>query len=298
MSGCQIERSTITARDGHLVNTCVYTPFNAPSGYVIIINSTLGVWQSFYKEFAVFITSYGHVVMTFDYRGIGKTDHSGSKKNMMKHWGIYDVSAVISNARKRFPKLPIMMIGHGIGGQIIGLSPNTNQLENVVLINSSHPYIFYSSPISMIIKWLLSNILIPFWQGGLRILSSMLWDRNYMLSETILLEWRKWMRSEQGLFELYPSNFYRHLDIPFLILWAKDDRWTSSNGIRQLMKKYYPSVKSYWHFLDPKKGSLHKIGHKDFFREENACLWHLIHDWGQQHIYGLSGRLMSQSSRN
>lgn len=44
---------------------------NNATNKIIVISSAIGVKQSFYTKFAIYLANKGYLVFTYDYRGIG-----------------------------------------------------------------------------------------------------------------------------------------------------------------------------------------------------------------------------------
>ncbi|MEC8428943.1 MAG: CocE/NonD family hydrolase, partial [Pseudomonadota bacterium] len=64
--------NSIITNDGLSLSATIYSPKeNAKAG--VIINSATAVKQSYYQDFASFLASNGYLVVTYDYRGIGKS---------------------------------------------------------------------------------------------------------------------------------------------------------------------------------------------------------------------------------
>lgn len=52
-------------------------------------------------------------------------------------WGRLDIPAALG---ARFPDLPLVGLGHGVGGQLIGCMPNHAQARALVMIATSTGY--------------------------------------------------------------------------------------------------------------------------------------------------------------
>src|SRR5690606_9475808 len=106
------------------------------SGKVMIIVSAAGVLQSFYKKIAEFFQNNGISTITFDYTGVGKSLHGNIKKenSNLVNWGNRDLEAVIKHTIKTFPHHKIILLGHSIGGQLIGLAPSSFLADKIILV--------------------------------------------------------------------------------------------------------------------------------------------------------------------
>ena len=51
-----------------------------------------------------------------------------------------DQPAVIRHATARYPDLPLMLVGHSVGGQIFGLLDDAARVRRVLMIAAQHNY--------------------------------------------------------------------------------------------------------------------------------------------------------------
>jgi len=93
---------------------------------VTIINAATSVRCRYYSRFAEFLVSRGCDVITYDYRGIGVSRPAtlrGFDASWID-WGKLDFEAVLCFAARNFGGQPIDVVGHSIGGFVIGLAPS------------------------------------------------------------------------------------------------------------------------------------------------------------------------------
>jgi predicted alpha/beta hydrolase len=127
----------IIAEDGYTLSGTLREPSSGFKGF-IQINSGTGIPERFYRHFAKYLTKQGYVTVTFDYRGIGK-----SKPEKLKgfeatnfQWGELDMTAVLNWGIKNYPDLEKIVIGHSMGGQLIGTMKNADKIDRTILIAS------------------------------------------------------------------------------------------------------------------------------------------------------------------
>lgn len=108
--------------DGYTLTGTLYRPQHPKAS--IVVSSATGVPQAFYRRFAIYATQHHFQVLTFDYRGIGKSAPKTLKDFHMSYldWGHYVLSSAIDVLATS--SLPIYMIGHSYGGQALGLTRN------------------------------------------------------------------------------------------------------------------------------------------------------------------------------
>lgn len=128
---------TINTLDKLKLSATLYRPESEPKAGVII-NSATAVKQGYYQHFATYLAEQGYLVITYDYRGIGKSalDNCRDSKLTMQAWGERDFSAVIAYVTQTYPQFSWHCIGHSVGGQIIGLAENNHLLKSVYCVSS------------------------------------------------------------------------------------------------------------------------------------------------------------------
>jgi len=79
---------TVTCSDGRLISATKYDAIE-PNNKFILINSALGVRQSFYQTLAIFLSRNGYTVITWDPRGIGESSMVNVKNDpaKLRDWG-------------------------------------------------------------------------------------------------------------------------------------------------------------------------------------------------------------------
>ena len=110
----------ITARDGYRLGATLFQP-TASNGRAVMVMAATGVPQEYYGKFAAFLAERGFTVLTFDYRGIGRSLHGPVRavKAGMRDWALLDAAAAFEFLEKNFPNERLMAIGHSFGGQAL-----------------------------------------------------------------------------------------------------------------------------------------------------------------------------------
>ena len=130
--------TTIKTNDGTRIWISYYTPEES-NKKVIVIAPGVGLTHEYYDLFANFLVQQGFVVITFDYRGMGRSapeNLNGYSANMHQ-WAVQDINAVLLYAKQHYPGEEIIYIGHCMGGEIIGLSPASQYVNKIILVSSA-----------------------------------------------------------------------------------------------------------------------------------------------------------------
>lgn len=137
----QARTETIETRDGQAIVATVYAPSAEPERVVIVAAAT-GVKQAFYEPYARYLAKNKCAVISFDYRGIGRSLKTPLKqvKATIRDWGREDYPAVIDFARAQFPGKKLQIVGHSVGGQLVGMLEHTDRIDAVITVAAQHGY--------------------------------------------------------------------------------------------------------------------------------------------------------------
>src|SRR5256885_8309792 len=124
------EHFACQVRDGHRLGATLFRP-EAGNGRALQINAAAGVKQEYYGNFAAYLAERGFTVLTFDYRGIGRSGSFRLKNARMRDWAELDAAAALDFLGKNFPA-KLMAIGHSFGGQSFALIPGAERLAAVL----------------------------------------------------------------------------------------------------------------------------------------------------------------------
>lgn len=120
----RLEKGTALASDGYELAVTRF-PAEGRAWATLLCAGAMGVRQDFYAPFARFLSRHGVHVLTFDYRGMGWS-RRGSLRGFpatVTDWTDKDFNAMLGEARKAAPDLPLLLLGHSLGGQIFGAAP-------------------------------------------------------------------------------------------------------------------------------------------------------------------------------
>jgi predicted alpha/beta hydrolase len=269
----------IHAADGYPLSVTSYTP-KSSNGQVILINSATGVKQKFYSDFATHLALQGFRVFTYDYRGIGNSKPSTLKNfgASMHEWGTLDYHAVLKYLFLTYTDCQTTVIGHSIGGQILGMSPLSENVDRFITIGAQTPYLKNFdggfNRLKLIFFW---HILIPaltrlfgyFPASKLRLFED--------LPEGVADQWADWARNKNFLFEELPfmKQRFNALHQDSLMLSFTDDTYAPIGAVKDLMAFYTNLNWSHWH-LSPKDLGQKSIGHFSIFRSSVG-----FHSWNK-----------------
>lgn len=287
----QIKELEIPTNDGHSLIASKFTS-ESRNENTIVITSATGVLQKYYSKFAIFFALRGFVVYTFDYYGIGKsggseTDLKYNNANAMS-WGKNDQTAVVAFAKKENPNTKLTLIGHSIGGQLLGFNTNYHLIDKVILVASQTGYWKHFKGLHTLKMLLFWNVIIPFFTSIFGYFPAKKLGLFENLPKRVVYEWASWGRHPKYLMRSYnkQQHLFDRFKIPLLALSFSKDNYAPKNTVDKLVRLYKNAqVKRVHH--EPKAGGKH-VKHFGFFKS-----WAQEPFWEQCLNYILNGNYES-----
>lgn len=250
------------------------------SDKIMIIVSAAGVLQSFYKKIAEFFQNNSISTITFDYAGIGKSLHGNIKNenSSLVNWGNRDLEAVIKYTIETFPNHKIILLGHSIGGQLIGLTPSSYMADKIILVATQSGYWRFWKGVDKIKMWVNWYLLVPALTKVFGYLPSKKMSRMENLPKNVAEEWAKWCRSSDYLFAScsYNNLHFDGIKCKLTSISIDDDFFAPKKSVEWLTAKFSnASIKSL--HLFPENFKTLKIGHFSLFTEKfKDSLWNIL----------------------
>jgi predicted alpha/beta hydrolase len=269
----------IKAQDGFILSATLKEPKKEPKGF-IQINSGTGIPQSFYKHFANYLTDQGYVTITFDYRGIG-----GSKPKKLKgfhatnlQWGTHDMTSILDWGIKNYPDLRKIIIGHSMGGQLIGAMKNADKIDQSIMIASGTGY-WKDMPLNAL------KLLMPIlWYFYIPVTANICGygaakkiKQGENLPKGVAMQWRNWCVKddywESDFNEDLNKGSFSKLKGELKSISFNDDKIISQRANKKLLQ-YYSASHIEEQRISPSEVKLKSIGHFGFFSRKSSKLWH------------------------
>jgi predicted alpha/beta hydrolase len=263
----------VRTKDGKMIWVTCFIPQQS-NRKLMVIAPTACMAQDHYAFFASFLQEQGYTVITFDYRGMGRSapvDLKGYRASMHQ-WAVQDIDAVILFAKKDFPNQEIIFTGHGIGGEIIGLTQASQYLSRLILVNSalSCKKLW---PLKYRIRASVMNMVIRSLNKGFGYFPGKRVGYQENIPGGVIHEWINWCSNRNGLFDTFPDNNYRKFQVPLLVYSFSDDWHCPPKAVQELLNHFDNTVTT-WEHLHPRDAGLKKIGHGGFFSAQaKEVLW-------------------------
>jgi predicted alpha/beta hydrolase len=154
----ETEEIVLICKDGIQIHGDIWTSESASHARTVIINAATGVLARYYHRYARFLAERGFNVLTYDYRGIGRSRPRNLKGCgfRWRDWGELDFDAAIAFARGRFPDAPLLVVGHSIGGFLPGFAEGAVHIERMLTVGAQYAYFRdyeASQRVKMVLKW-------------------------------------------------------------------------------------------------------------------------------------------------
>lgn len=298
----------LSADDGHALGGYAWrhTQVTVMPRPVVIINAATSVRCHYYTRFAEHLFNAGADVLTYDYRGIGLS-RNGSIERLEAgwiEWGQRDFEAMLQYAVAAFPTQPIHVVGHSVGGVLIGLAPSNHRISRVFTMGAQHAYwpdYLAGKRLGMWLKWhcfmpTVTRALGYFpgkWLGWLEDTPAGV-VRDWVVMRAHFLDTYRYpggsCRLTSAECEALEARF-ASLTAPTLALSVTDDPYGTTKGIERLLKLYTGAPR--WHQrVTPKALNVAEIGHFAFFHSRfESQLWPIARHWlldaqGPGHVRG------------
>ncbi len=131
----------LRAKDGRSLAAHWFSATEARRG-AAVINGATGFPQTFYFKLAQYLAERGYDALIYDYRGMNFSAPRDLAREAarMSDWGLLDMPAALDAAAERAQGLPVVTLGHSIGGQFLGLLRNHAKARIHVQIATSVGY--------------------------------------------------------------------------------------------------------------------------------------------------------------
>ncbi|MEY4561021.1 MAG: hypothetical protein RLZZ618_298 [Pseudomonadota bacterium] len=276
------ERIEITCADGERLQGHFFNGGTQSPELPVLLSPATGVKQHFYLRFAAWLAAQGHDVLLFDYRGIGLSRQGRLKDSRatMAEWGQLDQVAALDWLLRRTRRAQVVLLGHSVGAQLIGLLPSHHRVARLVGVSASTGW-FKGMRLAFRLK-------ARFGLGFLLPLGSRL--KGYApasavglgedLPKGVARQWGEWCAAggfaTNAIRNQPELDFHAKVAAPITILYATDDDIATKVTVADLLRTL-PAAPSTVQAIEPKAHGLKRLGHIDWFRSSHQAVWPLIH---------------------
>jgi predicted alpha/beta hydrolase len=248
-----------------------------------MVMAATGVPQEYYGKFSTFLAQSGFTVLTFDYRGVGRSLHGSIKavRARMRDWALLDAAAAFGFLEKNHANEKIMLIGHSFGGQAFGLLPRPERIAAALTVGSQSGYWRnWPAPLGTAWMWLATHVGLPLTPRLFGYFPGSRLGLGEDLPTGVMIEWARWCRNPRYLVgDLGVEREYARFAAPIRLYAITDDRFAPLRAVEAL-SALYPNAKAEIRRVEPRDVNADSIGHFGFFRERfRDSLWREARDW-------------------
>lgn len=272
---------TIPCSDGYRLEARLFLPAGPAQGATVIVCPAIFVHQRFYARFADHLADRGFCALTYDNRGAGRSlaAEAPGWQHSLAHWGQRDLPAAVAWARALNPDHKLYLVGHSMGGQLVGLSPAIHRLDAVVTVAATSAYWgLWPAPMRwLILAWF---GLVPVLGRALGVFPADALGLGPDVASGPVRDWARWGRHAcyiHGPFGLSPCmDRYRGRVLAYSF--TDDEHLGCGDAVRAL-HSHYTRAELEHRRVDPRELGLARLGHFGYFRKEGLALWDETVDW-------------------
>jgi predicted alpha/beta hydrolase len=271
----------LTASDGYALGAATFGEGRSHTHGSVLVMPATGVPQSYYAKFAMYLAERGFSVLTFDYRGIGRSKNGDLRKmtTRMRDWALLDATAAFGFLSRQGAD-PVLIVGHSFGGQAIGLLEKPDRIRGALIVGSQSGYWRNWPPHGKLWMWPTTHLgldavtkLFGYFPG-----SRLGFGED--LPPGVAREWASWCRHPRYLVgALGADEAYARVRSPFRAYAIADDAFAPLPAVEAL-GRLYPHAPWETRPVAPRELGVGSIGHFGFFRERfRDSLWREAADW-------------------
>jgi predicted alpha/beta hydrolase len=270
------------ARDGTRLAGTLYRP-RAPNRRAVLVQAASGVKQEYYARFAAYLAERGFTVLTFDYRGIGRSRPAGALRGFratMRDWAEKDIAGALDHLERATHGARLIGVGHSFGGQAFGLVPGNERYAAALAFGSQSGYWRHWSGRGRAAMWFLTHLLLPGASRALGYFPTRRFGQGEDLPKGVALEWASWCRHPGYLVGALGANeAYAGFKAPIRAYVAADDSYAPPKAVEAFLA-FYPGSSRKLIPVDPAADGGGPVGHFGYFRERfKDSLWRAAADW-------------------
>lgn len=285
-----MEMIKLTTSDGMTLAGTRFLP-SCEATAVVVLPAAMGVKQDFYAPFAQFLAGQGVAVLTFDYRGMGQSVPSrfrgslrGFKADLFD-WAERDYNAALHAAKAWQPDVPLLVIGHSLGGQLPGLVPDNHLIDGILTVAAGSGYWHDNAPQLKRVVWLMWYFAVPL---STRLFGYFPGKKLKMVGDLpkgVIYQWARWCKSPHYVVDADGNPIragFEKIRVPMLSLSFTDDELMSRRSIDSL-HDFYKNAAQERRYITPGETGVRRIGHFGFFRPQfSTTLWQQALTWIEQ----------------
>lgn len=283
-----VQASTLTlhAADGTPLAATLYQPNGAaPVPGAVLVAGALGVTQRYYAPFCTWLAEQGHVVMSFDPRGMGASlaqRPGASLKGLggdLLTWARQDFAGAVRKLTA-LQGAPLVVVGHSLGAHHAVMSEAATQARITKLVPVAAGAGYWRDW-AWPSRWkapLLLHVAGPLLTTSYGYFPGKRWGMVGDLPAGVMQQWTRWCRHPKFAWGADPELLKPSLSAaryPVHAISISDDEAMTKACTKALLDAL-PNAKKRIQVVQPADVGLKSIGHLGAFRRENAAVWPVL----------------------
>lgn len=259
--------------DGMLLSGTWFLPELARCHAAVVVACGGGIPAHMYERLSRLLAERGMAVLTFDYRGIGRSRIGGLRKFEagIEHWGVLDFGAALAAAVARFPDQTLAVVAHSIGTLLIGAAPDSKRIDRLVLLAPHTGYWRDYGERWRSLLFFVWHLFMPFVTKIVGFFPGRAFGLGEDLPRGFAMDWAGRRQPEllvsandQMRFEKILAG-YPEIRCPTLAISVTDDAFAPPAAARRLLASY-PGISADYLTVSPNELGHSRLGHFGFLR--------------------------------
>jgi predicted alpha/beta hydrolase len=249
----------------------------------VVLHGATAVPMGYYRAFADWLAAERQAaVLLYDYRDFGASARGSLRQSRatMADWGLRDQAAALETLGALLPGLPRHVIGHSLGGLMLGHHPAMQGVERATLV-ASGPVHVSDHPFAFRQKARVFWHALPPLVRAVGYLPGRRLGFGADLPAGVYADWRRWCLTRGS----HLADTGTRLPLPnparvtarMRLVAVADDAWVPPAAVWRLMA-FYPEATKRQRLLVPADFGLARIGHLGAFHRTSAALWPALID--------------------
>ncbi len=274
----QIELAT--PRQGRIAMRLFEPPAGTLPALQVVLAPAMGVPQRYYAEFAGWLAAQGVRALTFDYRGHGDSLALLPSRRVrhvdadLLDWRS-DYEAAVQHLHQRAPQVPLLLLGHSLGGQLPGLFERSAPIAGLLAVAAGSGYWRQNAPPTRRRALLMWHGLVPVLTPLFGYFPGQRLGAVGDLPAGVIRQWRRWCLHPRYSGAEGPAALARYaaVDYPIHALAIDDDEMLTLDSTQHLLALYARAPQRIER-VAPADHGLARIGHLGWFHPRfQATLW-------------------------
>ncbi|MDI6097155.1 alpha/beta fold hydrolase [Actinoplanes sp. NEAU-A12] len=281
-----------TAIEAGGMSGTLWEPDEEPAA-VLVIHPATATPAGFYHGLATYLAENRIAVVTYDYRGTGRSGSPRDHRDVgMRDWIEQDVPAMTAWAAgwaaERFPALPQLAIGHSVGGHALALGHGGAGLTAFALVASHMASIAaIEDRVERLRVRLVLSVLGPALAAVLGYVPARRLGLGEDISVAAIRQWSDWGHLPNYLFDdpaMQAAERAATVTQPVLVIGLSDDPWATPQQVDRLAGRLV-NARLERRTYTPADAGVPRVGHHGFMRRTvRDTLWPDLLTWFQKQV--------------